>query len=162
MITLIIGGVIGWLASIVMKANGQMGILAKVIVGIVGSYLGVALANALGVHTNTAPAAWIGAALGAALLIWLLRALGVFPGWPRFVNPMEHEMSMSVAKISEIVSELTKTTAESLDGAIKQGVAGGNKTLRDLRVWWIKEERVTKGSLTEYQVNMMIGFVIDD
>ena len=71
-------------------------------------------------------------------------------------------MSMSVAKMSEIVSELTKTTAESLDGAIKQGIAGRNNTLRDLRVWWIKEERVTKGSVTEYQVNMMIGFVIDE
>lgn len=71
-------------------------------------------------------------------------------------------MSMSVAKISEIVSELTKTTAESLDGAIKQRIAGGNTTLRDLRVWWIKEERVRKGSVSEYQVNMMIGFVIDE
>jgi flavin-binding protein dodecin len=38
----------------------------------------------------------------------------------------------------------------------------GNKTLRDLRVWWIKEARVTKGSATEYQVNVRIGFVIDD
>lgn len=71
-------------------------------------------------------------------------------------------MSMSVARISEIVSELTKTTAESLDGAIKQGIAGGNEPLRDLRVWWIKEERIAKGAATEYQVNMMIGFVIDD
>lgn len=69
---------------------------------------------------------------------------------------------MSVAKISEIISELTQMTAESLDGAIKQGIAGRNKTLRDLRVWWIKEERVTKGSVTECQVNMMIGFVVDD
>lgn len=77
-VTLIIGGVIGWLASILMKANSQMGILANVIVGVVGSYVGIVLANALGVQANTAPAAWIVAVLGAALLIWLLRALGVF------------------------------------------------------------------------------------
>jgi len=76
--TLIIGGVVGWLASIIMKSNAQMGILANVIVGIIGSFLGVAVANALGVQAHTTPAAWIVAILGAALLIWILRALGVF------------------------------------------------------------------------------------
>ncbi|HSF14918.1 MAG TPA: GlsB/YeaQ/YmgE family stress response membrane protein [Vicinamibacteria bacterium] len=77
-VTLLIGGVVGWLASIVMKVNYQMGILANVIVGIIGSFLGVYVANALGVQTHGAPAAWIVAVLGAALFIWILRALGVF------------------------------------------------------------------------------------
>jgi uncharacterized membrane protein YeaQ/YmgE (transglycosylase-associated protein family) len=77
-VTLIIGGVVGWLASILMRANAQMGILANVIVGVVGSFLGVAVANALGVRAHTTPAAWVVAILGAALLIALLRALGVF------------------------------------------------------------------------------------
>jgi uncharacterized membrane protein YeaQ/YmgE (transglycosylase-associated protein family) len=77
-VTLIIGGVIGWLASILMKTNAQMGILANVIVGIIGSFLGVAVANALGVRAHTTPASWIVAILGAALLIAILRALGVF------------------------------------------------------------------------------------
>lgn len=78
LVTLIIGGVIGWLASILMKTNAQMGILANVVVGIIGSFLGVFVANALGVQAHTTPAAWIVAVLGAALLIGLLRALGVF------------------------------------------------------------------------------------
>ena len=78
LVTLIIGGVVGWLASILMRANSQMGILANVIVGIFGSFLGVYVANALGVRASGAPAAWIVAVLGAALLIWILRALGVF------------------------------------------------------------------------------------
>jgi uncharacterized membrane protein YeaQ/YmgE (transglycosylase-associated protein family) len=77
-VTLIIGGVVGWLASILMKVNAQMGIVANVIVGIVGSFLGVFVANALGVRAHTAPASWIVAILGAALLIGLLRAFGVF------------------------------------------------------------------------------------
>jgi uncharacterized membrane protein YeaQ/YmgE (transglycosylase-associated protein family) len=77
-VTLVIGGIVGWLASILMKTNAQMGIVANVIVGIIGSFLGVALSNALGVGAHTAPAAWIVAVLGAALLIALLRALGVF------------------------------------------------------------------------------------
>jgi len=77
-VTLIIGGVVGWLASILMKTNAQMGILANVIVGVFGSFLGVFVANAMGVRAHTTPAAWIVAILGAALLIALLRALGVF------------------------------------------------------------------------------------
>ena len=77
-VTLIIGGIIGWLASIWMKTNAQMGILANVVVGVVGSFLGVFIANALGVRTQTAPAAWIVAILGAALLIAILRSMGVF------------------------------------------------------------------------------------
>lgn len=77
-VTLIIGGIVGWLASMLMKTNAQMGIVANVIVGIVGSFLGVFVANALGVHAHTTPASWIVAILGAALLIALLRSLGVF------------------------------------------------------------------------------------
>ena len=78
LITLIVGGVVGWLASIIMKTNAQMGILANVIVGIIGSFLGVSPASALGVRAHSAPASWIVAVLGAALLIAVLRALGVF------------------------------------------------------------------------------------
>jgi uncharacterized membrane protein YeaQ/YmgE (transglycosylase-associated protein family) len=39
-IALIIGGIIGWLASIVMRTDGQQGVLLNVVVGIVGSLLG--------------------------------------------------------------------------------------------------------------------------
>ena len=77
-VTLIVGGVVGWLASIIMKTNAQMGIMANVIVGIIGSFLGVSLASALGVRAHTAPASWVVAILGAAVLIAILRALGVF------------------------------------------------------------------------------------
>ena len=77
-VTLIIGGVVGWLASVLMRANSQMGIVANVIIGIAGSFLGVYVANALGVRAHGTPMAWIIAVLGAALLIWILRSLGVF------------------------------------------------------------------------------------
>lgn len=39
-IWLVLGGVIGWLASIVMRTNAQQGILLNVIVGIIGAMLG--------------------------------------------------------------------------------------------------------------------------
>lgn len=37
---LIVGGIIGWLASMVMKTDGQQGMLLNVVVGIVGSVIG--------------------------------------------------------------------------------------------------------------------------
>jgi uncharacterized membrane protein YeaQ/YmgE (transglycosylase-associated protein family) len=78
LVTLIIGGIVGWLASILMKTNGQMGILANIVVGIVGSFLGIAVANALNVRHTGTPMHWIVVVLGASLLIALLQALGVF------------------------------------------------------------------------------------
>ena len=39
-VALIIGGIIGWLASIVMRRDAQQGILLNIIVGIVGSLIG--------------------------------------------------------------------------------------------------------------------------
>ena len=40
LIWLIVGGIIGWVASLIMKRDAQQGILLNVIVGIVGSFLG--------------------------------------------------------------------------------------------------------------------------
>ncbi|WP_373991748.1 GlsB/YeaQ/YmgE family stress response membrane protein [Duganella sp. BuS-21] len=39
-IWLIIGGVLGWLASIVMRTDGQQGLFLNVVVGIIGAVLG--------------------------------------------------------------------------------------------------------------------------
>ena len=39
-LALIIGGIIGWLASIVMRTNAQQGILLNIVVGIIGSLIG--------------------------------------------------------------------------------------------------------------------------
>jgi uncharacterized membrane protein YeaQ/YmgE (transglycosylase-associated protein family) len=39
-IWLIVGGIVGWLASMIMKTDAQQGIILNVIVGIVGSFLG--------------------------------------------------------------------------------------------------------------------------
>ncbi len=78
-ITLLIGGIIGWVASIVMRSDAQMGILANVLVGIVGSFLGHWLAGALGVSPD-GPARYLVALLGAMLLIGIVRALGLMGG----------------------------------------------------------------------------------
>jgi uncharacterized membrane protein YeaQ/YmgE (transglycosylase-associated protein family) len=46
LVAIIVGGVAGWLASIVMRRDGSMGILWNVIVGIIGGLLGNVLAGA--------------------------------------------------------------------------------------------------------------------
>jgi uncharacterized membrane protein YeaQ/YmgE (transglycosylase-associated protein family) len=40
LIWLIVGGIVGWLASLVMRTDGQQGILLNIVVGIVGALLG--------------------------------------------------------------------------------------------------------------------------
>lgn len=37
---LIVGGVIGWLASLIMRTDGQQGIILNVVVGVVGAFIG--------------------------------------------------------------------------------------------------------------------------
>lgn len=77
-ITLIVGGIVGWLASIVMKTNAQMGLIANVIVGVVGSLLGVWVAGLLGIEVTGGIARFAVALLGAVVLLFILRALGFY------------------------------------------------------------------------------------
>jgi uncharacterized membrane protein YeaQ/YmgE (transglycosylase-associated protein family) len=76
--SLIIGGIVGWLASILMKADMQMGLIANILVGIVGSALGFWLAGKLGLAGGGMVIQLIVGVAGAALLIFLLRAVGLF------------------------------------------------------------------------------------
>lgn len=75
--TLIVGGVVGWLASLLMGTGKQMGILANVLVGIVGSALGFWVAGVLGLAAYGAAARWIVSIGGAMLLIAILKAVGI-------------------------------------------------------------------------------------
>ncbi|WP_396624384.1 GlsB/YeaQ/YmgE family stress response membrane protein [Luteitalea sp.] len=76
-VTLVIGGIIGWLASMVMKTNAQMGLIANVVVGIVGSFVGFWLAGVLGLSAGGAVGGYVISIIGAAVLIGLLKAVGV-------------------------------------------------------------------------------------
>jgi flavin-binding protein dodecin len=79
----------------------------------------------------------------------------------RVPPPRDHEEAhMSVAKVSEI----SATSAKSFEDAIQQGVSRAAKTLRNVRGAWVKEQHVRcdQGRIVEYQVNMMVTFVLDD
>lgn len=72
--TLVIGGLVGWLAGLLMKTGSQMGLLVTILVGIVGSWLGFWLSAVLGFRATDMAAGLIVRILGAMLLIVLLRA----------------------------------------------------------------------------------------
>lgn len=67
---------------------------------------------------------------------------------------------MSVAKVSEI----SATSSKSFEDAIQQGLARAAKTLRNIQGAWIKEQHVRcdNGRVTDYRVNMMVTFVLED
>ena len=68
---------------------------------------------------------------------------------------------MSVARVTEI----TSTSESSFDDAIRAGLARAGKTLRNVRSAWVKEQQVRvgdDGGIVEYQVNLLVTFVLDD
>jgi flavin-binding protein dodecin len=67
---------------------------------------------------------------------------------------------MSIARVTEISSTSTK----SFEDAIASGVKRATATLRNVRSAWVKEQQIKiEGErITEYQVNMMITFVLDE
>jgi len=76
-VTVVVGGIVGWLAGLVMKTSAQTGILANIAVGIVGSALGSWLFGMLGLVAYGASGRWVMSIVGAIVLIWILKALGI-------------------------------------------------------------------------------------
>jgi uncharacterized membrane protein YeaQ/YmgE (transglycosylase-associated protein family) len=69
-IWLIVGGVVGWLASLIMRTDGQQGILLNIVVGIVGAFVGGLIFN--GGTINTAPlnlTSFLVSLVGAVILL---------------------------------------------------------------------------------------------
>ena len=62
------------------------------------------------------------------------------------------------------VTELSCTSNDSFEDAIRQGIERATKTLRGVRGAWVKEQRVNVGGngAIEFQVNILVTFVLDD
>jgi dodecin len=67
---------------------------------------------------------------------------------------------MSVARVTEISSRSEK----SFEDAINQGIDRANKTLRNVKGGWIKEQAVDveNGQIIGYRVNLLVTFILDD
>jgi dodecin len=67
---------------------------------------------------------------------------------------------MSVAK----VTELSCTSNESFEDAVRQGIDRAGKTLRGVKGAWVKEQRVNVGGdgTLEFQANILVTFVLEN
>lgn len=81
--TILVGALIGWLASMMMKTDAQQGALANIVIGIIGSVLGAWIfGDLLGIGGATLAGTFtlmgiLWGVLGAVILIWILKAFKV-------------------------------------------------------------------------------------
>jgi flavin-binding protein dodecin len=67
---------------------------------------------------------------------------------------------MSVATVTEI----SATSEQGFEDAVKQAIGRANKTLRNIEGAWVKDMNVMiqDGSITGYKVNLEVTFVLED
>jgi flavin-binding protein dodecin len=67
---------------------------------------------------------------------------------------------MSVARNTEI----SATSSQSFDDALRQGLSRATKTLRNVKGAWIKEQEVELqgDQISQYKVTMIVTFILDD
>lgn len=68
-------------------------------------------------------------------------------------------MATTVARVTEISAK----SETSFEDAIRGGIDRATKTLRNVQSAWVKEQRVSieNGSVTTYQVNLLITFELE-
>jgi flavin-binding protein dodecin len=66
---------------------------------------------------------------------------------------------MSVAKVTEITSNSTK----SFEDAVENGIARANKTLKNISGAWVADQSVSveNGKVSSYNVRMKITFILE-
>jgi len=67
---------------------------------------------------------------------------------------------MTVARVTEISSD----SPDSFEDAIRLGIERANKTLRNVKGAWIKEQQVVVegGKIREFRVNLLVTFILED
>jgi flavin-binding protein dodecin len=67
---------------------------------------------------------------------------------------------MSVATVTEI----SATSEQGFEDAVKQAIERANKTLRNIEGAWVKDKNVMiqDGNITGYKVNLEVTFVLED
>lgn len=71
---IILGGLAGWVASIIMKKNASMGIFANIIVGVIGAFIGGSIMSLIGGWEITGfnITSFLVALLGAVVLLAII------------------------------------------------------------------------------------------
>ena len=69
----VVGGIAGWIASKIMGTDAQMGLLANIVVGIIGGFLGGWLFTLIGIGSGGWIFSFITCLIGACILLWILK-----------------------------------------------------------------------------------------
>ncbi len=74
-LAIVIGGLAGWIASIIMKTNAEQGLLIDIVVGIVGGLIGSFLADLIGLGDGGLLWQLILSVIGAVILLAIVKAV---------------------------------------------------------------------------------------
>jgi uncharacterized membrane protein YeaQ/YmgE (transglycosylase-associated protein family) len=72
LVWLVLGGIIGWVASLIMRTDRQQGILLNIVVGIAGAFIGALIFYRGDMQQPAKLESFIVALLGAMLLLALI------------------------------------------------------------------------------------------
>jgi uncharacterized membrane protein YeaQ/YmgE (transglycosylase-associated protein family) len=72
---IVLGGLAGWVASMVMGNNAQQGLLGNIVVGIIGAFIGGFVVSLFGTEGVTGFNLWsfVVAVLGAIIALWIVK-----------------------------------------------------------------------------------------
>jgi hypothetical protein len=75
------------------------------------------------------------------------------------IKSLRRRIAMAVAKVIEI----TATSEESFEDAIKQGIVKASETVRGIQGAWVKEQKVLveDGQISGFRVDLKVTFVLD-
>ncbi len=78
-IWLIIGGIVGWIASMIMRRDGQQGIFLNIVVGIIGAFIGGLLLGprmgAGGINDGFSVMSFVVSLIGAVILLLIVNLI---------------------------------------------------------------------------------------
>ncbi|EQB02400.1 putative membrane protein YeaQ/YmgE (transglycosylase-associated protein family) [Sphingobium wenxiniae] len=72
---LIVGGIVGWLASMVMRTDAQQGILLNIVVGIVGAFIGGLIFSGGSINEGLTLYSFLVSLVGAIILLAIVNLI---------------------------------------------------------------------------------------
>lgn len=75
LVWLVVGGVVGWLASLIMKTDAQQGILMNIVVGIVGAFIAGLIRGGGSINQGISVETFLWSLLGAVILLAVINLI---------------------------------------------------------------------------------------
>ena len=75
LIWLIVGGIVGWLASLIMRTDGQQGLILNIVVGIIGAFLAGLIVGGGSINEQISVESFLYSLLGAVVLLAIVNLI---------------------------------------------------------------------------------------